>query len=147
MPNWFHCSCIVTRVELIAVVAQPGHVIESAASGIYSQHCRARRCTLRCMSQDLGLILKGALNVIRSHRKLVKGDKRREEAYNTGVRRIQEGYGDGIAQQIGDRVRSRGGQKQMLNSIMVLARYYPQGLLKHAYRKFRRIAQNEDSAE
>lgn len=88
------------------------------------------------MSGNSALIWTSALNVLRSQRNLIKGSRRKKEAYNMGFQRINELYGEHVIyHQISSPLQARHELKKALNSLVLVARYYPQGLIKYIYRQ------------
>jgi len=78
---------------------------------------------------------KNTLNVLRRHRKFIKGNKRHQKAYKEGLKNIHNWYRDEILDQIRDAVRSRREPKKTLYNIMVLARHRPLEVFKQVYRR------------
>jgi glycosyltransferase involved in cell wall biosynthesis len=79
------------------------------------------------MTIDPALILSTAVAVHRSQRKHVKGYKQYEEAYRAGMRRRQWTHGDRLVGEV--RGHLRGGEwKRALRGMLILLRYYPQGI-------------------
>ncbi len=79
------------------------------------------------MTRDYALMLKATMAVLRSQRKHVKGNRRYEEAYRTGVSTGQEYYGVPLANAVRNHMQKRE-WKRALRGVLVLLRYYPQGL-------------------
>src|SRR5215212_5734357 len=79
------------------------------------------------MNQNPALMLKSTVTVLRSQRRHLGDDRRREEAYHIGLRGMQAEYGVALAEHIRGALRQRG-WKRALRGMSVLARYYPDGL-------------------
>jgi glycosyltransferase involved in cell wall biosynthesis len=79
------------------------------------------------MIRNSGLMLSSALTVLRSQRRFVKGDKRREAAYKSGIKYEQEHWGDPLVEQVRAQVQE-GEWGRAVRGMRVLLRYYPQGL-------------------
>jgi glycosyltransferase involved in cell wall biosynthesis len=79
------------------------------------------------MSGDPALMLSSTVTVLRSQRDHVKGNGQYEEAWKRGIKLFQEHNGMNLAQEIRSRVR-RQEWKRTLKDVVVLGRYFPQGL-------------------
>jgi glycosyltransferase involved in cell wall biosynthesis len=80
-------------------------------------------------------MLKATLKVLRGQQDRVKGDKRYEEAYNSGIRFWKEYYGEGIVEKVRAGVRESDGWKKAFQGILVLLRYCPHVFARHTTRK------------
>jgi glycosyltransferase involved in cell wall biosynthesis len=109
-------------------------IASNSSACCYNEVTAEYRVHESSMSRKLTMMWKNTLNVIRPHRKLVKGNKRYEEAYNIGVQRIHEYYGQQIVNQICSCVLNGREWKKILDGIIALARHHPQGLMKKFYR-------------
>jgi hypothetical protein len=79
------------------------------------------------MIRNSGRMLSTTITVLRSQRRYVKGDRRREVALKNGIRYEQSHWGDPLA----ERVREQIGQrrwKEALGGAYLLGRYHPRGL-------------------
>ena len=85
------------------------------------------------MTQDFALMLKTAIEVLRSQRPYILRDKRRKEAYKTGVRSWQDWYGVLLARKVWAHARQRE-WKRAVGDLLILTRYYP-GVFARALRK------------
>ncbi len=83
------------------------------------------------------LMLGTAVSVLRSQRKHVKGIKQYEEAYRAGLRFWRGWYGDPLVDRVRAHLRGRE-WKQATRGLLVLARYYPRGLVLLDERRMRR---------
>src|SRR5919199_4520 len=79
------------------------------------------------MTRSAGLMLKATVAVLRRQRKHIKGDRRYEEAYTSGLREAQEIYGVPAVEEVRARLWE-GAWKAALGGILELLRYYPRGL-------------------
>jgi glycosyltransferase involved in cell wall biosynthesis len=79
------------------------------------------------MSSNAGRMLRTSLTALRKQRRHVKGNKQYEEAYKAGVRNRRLRYGDRLVDEVRAHVRERE-WKRALKGILVLLRYYPQGI-------------------
>ena len=73
------------------------------------------------------LMLKGTVAVLRSQRKYVKKDRRYKEAYKAGIRKGRKEYGDPLVEQVRAQMQ-KGEWERAMRGMLVLLRYYPQGL-------------------
>jgi glycosyltransferase involved in cell wall biosynthesis len=85
--------------------------------------------------RNSALMLKNILKVLRSQRGFVKGNRRWEEACEEGIRHYKELYGEMIVESVRGHVRGRGEWKKAVRGLAAVLRYYPQGFVKHGYRK------------
>ena len=86
------------------------------------------------MSNNAATMLKSVLRVLRSQERYVKGNSQYKQAYENGIRLHQELYGARLVEHVRFSIRARH-YARALRSIFTLARYYPSGLAKHAFRK------------
>lgn len=93
------------------------------------------------MTRDYALMLRAAVTARRMQWKFVRGCTRYEEALKAGVRRAQEDYGEKLISQMRNRIRDRQ-WGELTKGLLVLLRYYPQGVAKRARRKLNQIAPN-----
>lgn len=77
------------------------------------------------MSRAAALMLKSSLTVMRSQRRFVRGDERREAAYREGVRLWQHIYGERLVERVRLGIRGREGWGAILRDLLTLFRYYP----------------------
>jgi len=86
------------------------------------------------MSKDAALMLQQLRVVLRDQRPhLVTPDRRK--AFREGRQNIREYYGDLLANQIRDRLRSRSGWLRTCADVSTLLRCHPRGVVAHGYRK------------
>ena len=78
-------------------------------------------------TRNPAIMLSHAITVLRSQRKHIKGNKRYEEAWKTGVRTYQQWDGERLVDEVRTNVRERE-RGRALRGMLVLLRYYPQGL-------------------
>ena len=78
------------------------------------------------MNEDPALMLKSTVAVLRSQRRHLEDDKRREDAYNTGLRSMRADYGVPLVEDIRDALRQRA-WKRALAGMLILARFFPRG--------------------
>src|SRR5215208_5330141 len=89
------------------------------------------------MSGNPARMLRASLTVLRKQRRHVKGNKKYEEAYKAGTRNRRWRYGDRLVEE----VRAHAGErecKRTLAGILVLVRYYPQGIALLSRRRMER---------
>jgi glycosyltransferase involved in cell wall biosynthesis len=79
------------------------------------------------MTHNSVLMLKAHLTALRPQWAHVKGDGRYEEAYRAGVRLWRDWYGDPLVEEVKAQLRE-GEWGRALRGVLVLLRYYPQGL-------------------
>jgi glycosyltransferase involved in cell wall biosynthesis len=79
------------------------------------------------MTGNPALILSTSVTVHRSQHRHIRGHKQYEEAYNAGMKRRQRTHGDHLVGEVKVRVRERE-WKRALQGMLVLLRFYPQGL-------------------
>ena len=89
------------------------------------------------MSRDYSLMLESAVTARRLQWNSVRGCARSEQALKAGIRRAQEDYGEKLIGQVGDQIRARR-WREAANGLVTLLRYYPQGLVTRARKKFAR---------
>ncbi len=85
------------------------------------------------MTRDRTLMLKYNMAALRSQRKRVKGDARYEAAYKAGERLWRDWHGAPVVNQVRSHLQE-GRWRRGLGGILVLLRYYPQGILLLANR-------------
>ena len=93
------------------------------------------------MSRDYALMLRNAVTVRLNQRRLVRGCQAFETALRTGILTVQEDYGEKLLDVVGKGLRD-GKWGAAVSGMTILARYYPQGLLKRARRKLSNLAAN-----
>lgn len=86
------------------------------------------------VSRNAGRMLRETLAVLRSQRPYLEGDAASLAAYDEGWRNWQDFYGSYLATEIRAAVRGRRLLEAAAKS-MVLGRYHPRGLWRHARRK------------
>ena len=79
------------------------------------------------MSGNPARMLRASLTVLRKQRRHVKGNNKYEEAYKAGTRNRRWRYGDRLVEEVRAHARERE-WKRALEGILVLVRYYPQGI-------------------
>ena len=79
------------------------------------------------MSGDRARMLSHSVGVLRSQREQVKGRKDYEEARKDGLRRRQWTHGDPLVEEVRTQIKE-GEWGRALRGVLVLVRYYPQGL-------------------
>ena len=93
------------------------------------------------MTRNLPRMLSHSVGVLRSQgkylRKHLKGDKRYEEAYKAGLRFEQGNFGDPLVNEVRSALRGRA-WKRAIRGVLVLVRYYPQGLTLLSERRMER---------
>lgn len=87
------------------------------------------------MSRNAARMLKFTLLVLRAQHKYIKGNQQLENSYRLGMRAWQDHYGDLIAEQVGERVRTRRDWRRAARAALTLLHRHPRGFLRHAYRK------------
>ena len=87
-------------------------------------------------SRNSALALRGSLDVLGSQRAYVKGKRRYEEAYKTGMKSWREAYGGPSARKVLVHMRKRE-WKQAIWDMLVLMRYHPLVLIR-AWQKLTR---------
>jgi glycosyltransferase involved in cell wall biosynthesis len=91
------------------------------------------------MSGDPARMLRASLTVLRKQRRHIKGNKKYEEAYKAGTRNRRWRYGDRLVEEVRAHAWERE-WKRTLEGILVLVRYYPQGIaLLHRRRMERHL--------
>jgi len=88
------------------------------------------------MSGDAALMIRQLKVVIAAQRPHLRTPAHRE-AFRVGRRNIREYYGDRLATQIREGVRTRSGWGRVGADILTLLRCHPRGALEHVGRKFR----------
>lgn len=84
------------------------------------------------LSNDVAVMLKNVMIVLRSQWAFVNGNKNYEEAYRAGVRAWQACYGEPLINQVSRHLRGPRKQwKQAIRGLAGLLRYYPRGLIRH----------------
>jgi glycosyltransferase involved in cell wall biosynthesis len=97
------------------------------------------------MSANPALMLRELLTVMRRQRPHLS-DAPRRQAFKQGVRHIRRYYGDLIATEIRERVRSRSGWRRMLRTAVVLVWCHPAGAFEHIQRKIATWWRGRDAA-
>ena len=92
------------------------------------------------MSQNNERMLKSVLFVLNSQKQFIKGKREYEEACKIGTEFYRRTFGEGLVNQVRERVRRRDGWRQAAHDIGVLLRYYPQGIAENLTRKLRVVA-------
>ncbi len=82
-------------------------------------------------------MLRETLKVLRSQRKHVRNDERREEAYKLGVRYEQAHWGNPLVDRIRSHMRGREWNRA-IEGMLVLLWYYPRGLSLLSERRMER---------
>jgi glycosyltransferase involved in cell wall biosynthesis len=90
------------------------------------------------MSRDFARMLKGAVTARDLQRGFIKGNRQYEAALQDGIRAAQEDYGEKLISRLGPCVRNQEWGKAM-SGLLTLVRYYPQGLVKRAFRKLHHL--------
>ncbi|MBA2301907.1 MAG: glycosyltransferase [Acidobacteria bacterium] len=86
------------------------------------------------MSGSAGRMLRETLAVMRSQRPFLEGDEASLAAYEEGWRKWQTYYGDELAAEIGSAAHEFRWAEAAVKA-MILGRYHPRGLWRHAVRK------------
>ena len=86
------------------------------------------------MSKNAAAMLRSVLRVLRSQQQYVKANRQYKQAYKNGIKLHQELYGERLAEHVRFSIRARK-HAHAFRGILTLARYYPSGLAKHAFRK------------
>lgn len=94
------------------------------------------------MTRNQSLMLKSALDVLYTQRQYIQGNKRYEESFKIGVQFWQNFYGDLVLEEVMTRLHNRADWAQSLRGLLMLAIYYPQGLLKRVWSKAKRSLVN-----
>ena len=79
------------------------------------------------MIRNSGRMLSTTITVLRSQRRYVKGDRRREVALKNGIRYEQSHWGDPLAERVSEQIEQRR-WKEALGEAYLLARYHVRGL-------------------
>jgi glycosyltransferase involved in cell wall biosynthesis len=90
------------------------------------------------MSRDFARMLKSAVTARRLQWEFAGGSRPHEEALQTGMRTVQEDYGEKLFEQVRNHVCENKWGRAM-SGLLTLVRYYPHGLVKHAYRKLQHV--------
>ncbi|HKS40550.1 MAG TPA: glycosyltransferase [Blastocatellia bacterium] len=93
------------------------------------------------MSRDFAEMLKSAVIARRLQWESVSGNRLYEEALQTGIRIVQEDYGEKLFNQARGFMRERKWSRAV-SGLLTLLRYYPQGVVKHAFRKLQHVVPN-----
>jgi glycosyltransferase involved in cell wall biosynthesis len=96
------------------------------------------------MTRDSLLMLKTALSALDSQWCYVKSKKHYEDSYREGKNRWRSLYGEDLIQQVRAHARANEWQR-VLRGAIVIARYYPHGLLANIYRKVNRMFSKQRS--
>jgi glycosyltransferase involved in cell wall biosynthesis len=91
------------------------------------------------MSRDYALMLKSAVTVRRRHRQCARRSEMYREALQVGLRSAQEDYGEKLIRVVGKQMRE-GNWRAAVYGLMILSRYYPQGLVKKGSEKLNNLA-------
>lgn len=78
---------------------------------------------------NYGRLLRDGMEVLYLQRKHIKGNKRLEEAYRTGIRACQAYYNKELGKKIHGHI-SRREWRRALQDVLTLLRYYPRGFMK-----------------
>jgi hypothetical protein len=97
------------------------------------------------MTRNHTRMLSHSVRVLRSQREHVKGRKHYEEARKDGVRWEQGKYGDALVEEVRAQLKERE-WKRVLGGVLVLLRYYPQGL-KLLFMERRRLARRLEASK
>jgi glycosyltransferase involved in cell wall biosynthesis len=79
------------------------------------------------MIRDSGNMLSRTIAVLRSQRRYVKGDRRREVALKNGIRYEQSHWGDPLAEWVREQIGQRR-WREAVRGAYLLAKYHPRGL-------------------
>jgi glycosyltransferase involved in cell wall biosynthesis len=85
-------------------------------------------------TSNLPVMIRDTYKVMRSQLDYVKGNKSYEETYRIGIKRWREYWGDQLVNEVRVGIRNKD-WKAVLRGSLKVARYYPQGLFIHVYRK------------
>ena len=96
------------------------------------------------MSRDFAHMLKAAVTARRLQWKFVRGNKPYEEALQAGIRVAQADYGEKLIHQVRKRLRERE-WSGTITGLLTLLRYYPQGVLRHTFRKLHQLVADVQS--
>lgn len=86
------------------------------------------------MSSNAELMLRTTLNVLRSQRAALRGNRTYLRAYRDGIRHWQEYFGDRLVNDVRSQLRTRD-WRNLTRALLVLSRYSPQTVVKHSVRK------------
>ena len=87
------------------------------------------------MTRKAALMLGSSVALLRSQRALCRGDRRREEARRTGIRRYQDYYGEPLINEVRRELRPGGSRRRALRNLLVLLWYHPRGFARHTGQK------------
>ncbi len=93
------------------------------------------------MSRDFAEMLKSAVIARRLQWESVSGNRQYEEALQSGIRIAQEDYGEKLFNQTRNFMREHKWSRT-ISGLLTLLRYYPQGVVKHAFRKLHHVVPN-----
>ena len=96
-------------------------------------------------TRDAERMLKSSVMTHRAQREFVKANKRYEQAYREGARKVREYYGERVVSNILADIGAGGDRKRVLKSATLLLRYSPSVFLRHARRKLYRTLFNVKS--
>ena len=86
------------------------------------------------MSSDAALMIRQLWLVMRAQRTHLASREQRD-AFRAGRRNMRQYYGDRLAEQIRERLRSRSGPGRTAGDLATLIRYHPLGAIEHGRRK------------
>ncbi len=98
------------------------------------------------MSRNFAEMLKAAVIARRLQREYVSGNRQYEEALQTGIRIVQEDYGEKLFNQARGFMREHKWSRA-ISGLLRLLRYYPQGVVKHAFRKLQHTHSTASGSE
>jgi len=93
------------------------------------------------MSRNFAEMLKSAVIARRLQWEYVSGNRQYEEALQTGIRLVREDYGEKLFNQARGFMREHKWSRT-ISGLLALLRYYPQGVVKHAFRKLQHVVPN-----
>ena len=79
------------------------------------------------MIRNSGLMLRSDITVLRSQRRYIERDRRREAAWKVGLEYARRHWGDPLVERVREQV-GEGEWKEALRGAYLLARYYPRGI-------------------
>ena len=79
------------------------------------------------MIRNSGLMLRSDITVLRSQRRYIERDRRREAAWKVGLEYARRHWGDPLVERVREQV-GEGEWKEVLRGAYLLARYYPRGI-------------------
>ena len=91
------------------------------------------------MSRNTPAMLAATMRVLRAQRPYIAQHPEYAAAYRRGLRAWQTYYGEQLVDDLRRQSRQPGGRRATAASLLLLARFYPQGLLVHGGRKLRRL--------